>query len=63
LKAVPILLASLLILLGGCAYRPLKAPCSPDDAPVPLAYTGATPAPPAGNTFDTVASCGPMRPI
>ncbi|TAN02128.1 MAG: hypothetical protein EPN45_11835 [Rhizobiaceae bacterium] len=63
MKAAPLLLAGLLILPGGCAYRPLKAPCSPDDAPAPLAYTGATLAPPADKALDTVASCGPMRPI
>jgi predicted small lipoprotein YifL len=24
--------------LAGCAYKPLKAPCSPDEGGTPLAY-------------------------
>ena len=47
-------------LIGGCAVKPLKAPCSRDEGPpiVPMAFSslGAeTPAP--------VEECGPMRPV
>jgi hypothetical protein len=46
--------------LSGCAYKPLKAPCSPDEGGQPLAY-----APPASTPepFRSLDSCGPMKPI
>jgi hypothetical protein len=48
--------------LAGCAYKPLKAPCSPDEGGVPLAYSGMlTPAVP--DAFKSIDRCGPMRPI
>ena len=48
--------------LAGCAYKPLKAPCSPDEGGTPLAYSDVTsPAVPVPlQRFD---HCGPMRPI
>ena len=48
--------------LAGCAYRPLKAPCSPDEGGTPLAYseTPQSAMPPA---FEALDRCGPMRPI
>jgi hypothetical protein len=49
--------------LGGCAYRPLKAPCSPDEGGTPLAYTDLGPPSPAAAAIRAVDSCGPMRPI
>jgi hypothetical protein len=60
-----ILLASLAaaFALGGCAYKPLKAPCSPDEGGTPLAYTDLAPTPPAAAAIRAVDSCGPMRPI
>lgn len=47
-------------LIGGCAVKPLKAPCSRDEGPpiVPMAFSSLgseTPAP--------VEECGPMRPV
>lgn len=59
------LLATLaaVLALGGCAYRPLKAPCSPDEGGTPLAYTDLPPTPPAAAAVRAVDSCGPMRPI
>ena len=47
-------------LIGGCAMKPLKAPCSRDEGPpiVPMAFSSLgseTPAP--------VEECGPMRPV
>ncbi|MGT2441042.1 hypothetical protein ACU4GH_40500 (plasmid) [Bradyrhizobium betae] len=50
------------ITLAGCAYKPLKAPCSADEGGTPLAYTEA-PAPPAPAAFTALDACGPMRPI
>lgn len=48
--------------LAGCAYKPLKAPCSPDEGGAPLAYaepeTTTLPEP-----FRRVDTCGPMKPI
>ena len=48
--------------LAGCAYKPLKAPCAPDEDAATLAYAGPSPStvPAAFLPFD---SCGPMRPI
>ena len=64
LKPAFVLLAGLLFFfLGGCAYRPLKAPCSADNAAAPLAYADSLPLAPAGKALATAASCGPMRPI
>ena len=47
--------------LSGCAYRPLKAPCAPDEGGVPVAYTALT----GSTTGDGAARdrCGSMRPI
>jgi len=48
--------------LGGCAYKPLKAPCSPDEGGTPLAYSELT-TPPVAEAFQRLDRCGPMRPI
>jgi hypothetical protein len=48
--------------IAGCAYKPLKAPCSPDEGGTPLAYSDATP-PPLPDAFQRLDRCGPMRPI
>lgn len=50
----------LTVFIGGCAVKPLKAPCSRDEGPpiVPMAFSSLgseTPAP--------VEECGPMRPV
>jgi len=49
--------------LGGCAYKPLKAPCSPDEGGTPLAYAQLPSASSAAAAVQAVDSCGPMRPI
>lgn len=49
--------------LSGCAYRPLKAPCSPDEGGTPLAYADPPPALPVPAALRALDSCGPMRPI
>ena len=48
--------------LAGCAYKPLKAPCSPDEGGTPLAYSDA-PTPAVPQAFQRLDRCGPMRPI
>ncbi|MEH6952909.1 hypothetical protein V4R08_16835 (plasmid) [Nitrobacter sp. NHB1] len=48
--------------LTGCAYKPMKAPCSPDEGGTPLAYSD-TPAPAQPEAFKAPDRCGPMRPI
>jgi hypothetical protein len=48
--------------LAGCAYRPLKAPCSPDEGGTPLAYSGMSTRT-APDAFKSIDRCGPMRPI
>lgn len=48
--------------LGGCAYKPLKAPCSPDEGGTPLAYSDLT-TPTDPGAFQRLDRCGPMRPI
>ena len=48
--------------LTGCAYKPLKAPCSPDDGGAPLSYAepNSTPVP---EPFRAQGTCGPIKPI
>jgi hypothetical protein len=46
--------------ISACAYRPLKAPCAPDEAGQPLAYAASSTMP---EPFASIDSCGPMRPI
>ncbi|MDX3805948.1 MAG: hypothetical protein QHC89_05955 [Bosea sp. (in: a-proteobacteria)] len=46
--------------LSGCAYKPLKAPCGPDEGGQPLAYTAGSSLP---EPFAANDPCGPMRPI
>ncbi len=48
--------------LTGCAYKPLKAPCSPDEGGTPLAYVEQQ-KPKIPDAFTALDSCGPMRPI
>lgn len=48
--------------LAGCAYKPLKAPCSADEGGTPLAYTD-TSSHQVPAAFTALDSCGPMRPI
>lgn len=48
--------------LSGCAYKPLKAPCSPDEGGTPLAYSDVTP-PAVPEAIQRLDRCGPMRPI
>ncbi|OPH81374.1 hypothetical protein B2M20_17990 [Nitrobacter vulgaris] len=48
--------------LAGCAYKPLKAPCSPDEGGTPLAYSDVAP-PTVPGAFQHLDRCGPMRPI
>jgi hypothetical protein len=50
------------VALAGCAYKPLKAPCSPDEGGTPLAYAD-TPSHQVPAAFTALDSCGPMRPI
>lgn len=53
-------LCGLALALAGCAYKPLKAPCSPDEGGAPLAYASPTPSP---QPFEPLDACGPMKPI
>ncbi|WID99763.1 hypothetical protein QO058_30690 (plasmid) [Bosea vestrisii] len=48
------------LMLSACAYKPLKAPCGPDESGQPLAYA-ATPSLP--EPFASIDPCGPMQPI
>ena len=57
-----IILTFAALVLAGCAYKPLKAPCSPDEGGAPLAYS-AMPSPAQPEPFKALDSCGPMRPI
>ena len=56
------ILCLLAVALAGCVYKPLKAPCSPDEGGTPLAYTD-TPSHQVPAAFTALDSCGPMRPI
>lgn len=48
------------LILSACAYKPLKAPCGPDEGGQPLAYAAAPNVP---EPFASIDPCGPMRPI
>jgi hypothetical protein len=48
--------------LSGCAYKPLKAPCSPDEGGTPLGYADMQ-ASTQPKAFKSLDRCGPMRPI
>jgi hypothetical protein len=56
------IVAFIALALAGCAYKPLKAPCSPDEGGTPLAYSDM-PAPAQLKAFKAPDRCGPMRPI
>ena len=49
--------------LSGCAYKPLKAPCAPDEDDRPLSYTDGPPAPTTPEPLRALDACGPMKPI
>ena len=68
--------SAIVLVLGGCGYKPLMAPCSPDDGvppgydTTPLAYASKprldlaapfTPALPKQSAGKD--ACGPMKPI
>lgn len=46
--------------LSACAYKPLKAPCGPDEGGQPLAFAATASVP---EPFASLDPCGPMRPI
>ena len=48
--------------LSGCAYKPLKAPCSSDEGGTPLAYAPSS-SKPVPEPFRSLDACGPMRRI
>jgi hypothetical protein len=49
--------------LTGCAYKPLKAPCSPDEGGVALGFAAEAPRPELSQPFAPLDTCGPMKPI
>jgi hypothetical protein len=55
-------LALLAGLFGGCAYKPLKAPCSADEDAASIASRAGDPTQPLA-AFASLAPCGPMRTI
>lgn len=57
------LFAAATLLVSGCAYKPLKAPCGPDEGGTPLAYADAAPRLASPEPVRTTDRCGPMRPI
>jgi hypothetical protein len=62
LRAVALAIAAG-VMLSGCAYKPLKAPCSPDEGGQPLAYAPQSAGSPMPEAFWSLDSCGPMKPI
>ncbi|AOO85129.1 hypothetical protein BHK69_31040 (plasmid) [Bosea vaviloviae] len=48
------------LVLSACAYKPLKAPCGPDEGGQPLAYAEPSASP---EPFASIDACGPMQPI
>ena len=55
-------ISAVALMLSGCAYKPLKAPCGPDEGGTPLAYaepkTTSSPEP-----FRSLDGCGELKPI
>ncbi|MCX8254930.1 hypothetical protein RHAL1_P00089 (plasmid) [Beijerinckiaceae bacterium RH AL1] len=51
------------VALSGCAYKPLKAPCSPDEGGQPLAYADSSVRLSTPEPFRSLDRCGPMKPI
>ncbi len=54
--------AAVCVALSGCAYKPLNAPCAPDEGGQPLAYA-ESPTRPQPDVFRSFDRCGPMKPI
>lgn len=55
-------LALLAGLLGGCAHKPLEAPCSAEEDAAPIASRAGGASLPLA-AFTALGPCGPMRPI
>ena len=63
MKRSQVLALGFAVLLGGCAHKPLKAPCEPGDAQ-PLAALIAFLMPEVFSALIPVASeCDPLRPL
>ncbi|MGL4324084.1 MAG: hypothetical protein ACRCTD_08580 [Beijerinckiaceae bacterium] len=61
--AFPFLALTLLACaLSGCAYKPLKAPCSLDEGGTPIPYA-AIERQPFSPAFAQLRDCGPLKPI
>lgn len=52
--------AAAAVALAGCAYKPLKAPCAPDEGGLTVAYSSLRPAGPGPMAG---VGCGPLKPI
>ncbi|PZN93009.1 MAG: hypothetical protein DCF30_22305 [Hyphomicrobiales bacterium] len=59
-RRLAIILGSIALgsVLSACAYKPLKAPCGPDEGGQPLAFAAAPSLP---EPFASQDPCGPMR--
>jgi hypothetical protein len=63
------------VVLGGCGYRELKAPCDPDEGKLSavslaMSYAPVAPLPITGSPLDRLGGgipvsdpCGPLRPL
>lgn len=58
--AMVVIAALACLVVSGCAYKPLKAPCAPDEDDQPLSYSETPPTP---EQFRALDACGPMKPI
>ena len=54
---------TLAVLLSGCGYKPLKAPCGPDEGNQALAFAPDPLPAVTPNPFRALDPCGPMKPI
>lgn len=61
--AASVIVATAAIALSGCAYKPLKAPCGPDEGHQALAFAPDPLAAVTPNPFRALDPCGPMKPI
>lgn len=61
-RRLPIVLGTIVLslALSACAYKPLKAPCGPNEGGQPLAFAEQSTLP---EPFASSDPCGPMQPI
>ena len=58
-----VVILTAVVVLSGCAYKPLEAPCRPDEGYHSLAFAPALIPEVAPTPFRALDPCGPIKPI